>query len=330
MESANEVAKHRELEKLVSGKAEYVGDLVDGSEEWHANRNNGIGASSIAVVMGMSPFKSAVQEWAERTGRYTAPEPSAEQQERFLLGHVLEESAAIRFAMLQPDLVVFNTGSWRSKVHTWQTCNPDRMLYDPDTKTFGVLEIKTSNHGYGWSGELPPLYYIAQVRDQLSVLGLDWGYLFAIIGNSAIKCYKIFRNANKPIFNILNGEMVYETSITEEAIIRCGYGFMDCVSKDTAPQVDGSVSAWQTVKKMIPGRNDGEEFIITENKAEKLKASKVLLDEAEAVNRELKAKIMQDMGEAQYVAYKDGNGNSIRVASRDKVRGGSFTLKIKN
>lgn len=43
--------------------------LQQGSEAWHEWRAQGIGASEIAVVLGLSPWKSAYQLWMEKTGQ---------------------------------------------------------------------------------------------------------------------------------------------------------------------------------------------------------------------------------------------------------------------
>ena len=42
--------------------------------EWHERRRKGIGGSDIAAIAGISPYKTARDVWAEKTGR-TSPQP---------------------------------------------------------------------------------------------------------------------------------------------------------------------------------------------------------------------------------------------------------------
>ena len=42
--------------------------LIHGSPEWLAFRRTGIGGSDAAAILGLSPFKSNVQVWEEKTG----------------------------------------------------------------------------------------------------------------------------------------------------------------------------------------------------------------------------------------------------------------------
>ena len=38
------------------------------SEAWRAERRKGVGGSDVAAIMGMSPYKSPYEVWAEKTG----------------------------------------------------------------------------------------------------------------------------------------------------------------------------------------------------------------------------------------------------------------------
>lgn len=49
-------------------------NLRQDSKEWHEFRQNGIGSSDIATVMGISPYKSAYSLWEEKTGRTPFPQ----------------------------------------------------------------------------------------------------------------------------------------------------------------------------------------------------------------------------------------------------------------
>jgi putative phage-type endonuclease len=52
-------------------------NLVQRTPEWHAWRNEGLTASEIAVVLGLSPDKTAWRLWSEKTGRLPREDLSA-------------------------------------------------------------------------------------------------------------------------------------------------------------------------------------------------------------------------------------------------------------
>jgi len=51
--------------------------LQQGSPEWHEHRRTHRNASETATVLGLSPWQTAYQLWAEKTGR-TEPAPATE------------------------------------------------------------------------------------------------------------------------------------------------------------------------------------------------------------------------------------------------------------
>lgn len=319
---------HQELVSRASGVAEFVGFLEDGSEQWHAHRNDGIGASSVSVAMGMNPWKSAVQEWAERTGRQEPEIPSPDRQELFTWGHLLETSITMRFEMFFPQYEVFDTGSWRNKKRTWQTANPDRIYYDPARDTYGVVEIKTSGRGVGWRGELPPLYYLAQLRDQLSTLGLEEGYLICLVGNSETLLYKVHLDVNKPIINCMTGERVYERTVTERAIIECCEGFLECVATDTMPRIDGSVSAWQTVQALGNTGDKSHTYDTGQEVRDLIVSRYQAKEEATEAYNQARSQLFHDMGDATKARYKSSDGTMIPFAARRKGPGGKYSLYL--
>jgi putative phage-type endonuclease len=57
-------------------------------EEWLAERKNGIGASEVATALGVNPFKSAFELWAEITG--LAEAENLDDRETIIWGKLLE------------------------------------------------------------------------------------------------------------------------------------------------------------------------------------------------------------------------------------------------
>ncbi|MDX8401933.1 MAG: YqaJ viral recombinase family protein [Mariprofundaceae bacterium] len=83
--------------------------MQQGSEQWHAWRASGIGASEIAAVLGLSPWKTAYQLWLEKTGQaepfrgnaatrrgQALEEKALDALEDFLGGFVLERGECLK------------------------------------------------------------------------------------------------------------------------------------------------------------------------------------------------------------------------------------------
>ena len=51
-------------------------DLNQRSPEWLQWRSQGITASDIPIILGLSPYKTPWQLWAEKVGRINAPDIS--------------------------------------------------------------------------------------------------------------------------------------------------------------------------------------------------------------------------------------------------------------
>lgn len=320
---------HDKFAKAIGNNAEYLGKHEDGSEEWHSLRRLGIGASSIGSVMGMSSaFKSAVEYWADWTGKTVEDSASPERQEMFDWGHLLEEPIASKFVKKFSQFQQFDTGTWRNRNHDFMVVNCDRILYDEERDRFCVLEIKTSTRGTGWDAGLPPLNYIAQVRYQLAAVGLDEGYLSVLIHGNKQQSYRIFLDADKPITNMDTGEQLYERTITKDAMVACCTGFLNCVKMDKPPQIDGSVSAWQTVKQLTLTRDDGSIYEIEDSKAKRLIELKRESENLDYQFKELRNNVMHEMSTANYLGYRDDSGKLIKIATRKKIRGNAYTLSI--
>jgi putative phage-type endonuclease len=167
--------------------AERIGTFPPRSPDWHAARASGIGASEIAAVLGLSPWESRFSLWHRKAGTM----PPVEETVVMRLGTVLEAPLAELFAAQHPELRIKRTGTWRSRLRSWQLCNPDRLASDRGGPTgrsfFGSVpvEIKWAPYSDGWgpagSDEIP-VHYRCQVLWQLDVLGAPFGYLAALVG----------------------------------------------------------------------------------------------------------------------------------------------------
>jgi len=138
--------------------------VEQGSEPWLTWRKSGVGASEIAAVLGISPFKTAHGLWQEKTGAVEGFKGNAATQR----GSDLEEVACEAYGDVKGN----------TKVNTANTClTHDSYTFikasldgwiDDET----IIEIKCPlAKNYEAMKEEVPAYYIAQMQQQMLVSG---------------------------------------------------------------------------------------------------------------------------------------------------------------
>lgn len=120
----------------------------------------------------------------------------------------------------------------------------DGFVYDEESDSWGILEIKTANANRGrtdWhdeTGELvAPQYYMAQVTHYMAVTGFTWGVFYADIGES------------EPV------EVRFERDEDDiHAVIKAAEDFWGFVTRDEMPTLTGA-----DVAKAYPEPSEGIE-----------------------------------------------------------------------
>lgn len=151
-------------------------------EEWLKARLNGIGGSDAAAAIGMSPFKSNLELWEEKTGRRKADDISDNPRVKY--GKEAEKYLRELFKLDFPEYMVdydeFGMIS-NDPEFPFAFATLDGELTEHITVRKGILEIKTceimrSSQWAEWNDQIPQHYYI-QVLHQF----LATGYSYAIV-----------------------------------------------------------------------------------------------------------------------------------------------------
>lgn len=139
-------------------------DVVQGSQEWLDARRQGIGASDVAAIMGLSPFKGPGDVWSDKVhGQRQLEGPAID------WGHAHEAEARRDFAV-RYGLTVDVVGMVVSKDRPYMRVSPDGMI-----GTDALLEIKCP-----YSQDLPTtpdFHYFIQCQYQMLVTGRPLCYL---------------------------------------------------------------------------------------------------------------------------------------------------------
>lgn len=151
-------------------------------DEWLATRKSGIGGSDVAAILGMSPWRSPLDVWLDKTGR-SEPEP---ENDAMYWGTRLEALVADRYCEQTGNEVRRVNALLRSKEYPMLIGNIDRAVCPEKGKlpvvkgefrTPKILECKTArtkNEDWGDNGtDQVPNYYLTQVLHYLGLTGCE-------------------------------------------------------------------------------------------------------------------------------------------------------------
>lgn len=307
------------------GDAEFVGKYEDGTPEWHAARAAGIGSSDAASVMDMG-FNSAFMLWQYKKGFVEQPrlEDDPGLAEILLTGHLREPEIAEKFRRRNPRWSVHEGGSWRKAKAPWMLSNPDRLLLDEETGEISILELKSSETGTGYDEGKCPTKYVIQVRHQLWCMGLPYGYLAVVIGNSDYREYYIPADVNQPVVRVfaryggqVENVVPYGDGLTMELM---QYNFL---MSPEPPPFGSNKDIYDYTRQQHLSLDKGVKVDLPIEIGVALAESKELSKAAEEKDQWVRNHIMAQMGTAQYAMY-----NGEKVASRVPKAGTAPYLKL--
>ncbi len=186
--------------------------------KWLKERENGIGASESACILGLNPYKTNVQLWEEKTGRKKPDDLSKNAKVNY--GTDAEKHLRELFKLDFPQYKV-EYNEYKIIRHTkypFIFATLDGEIIDINRK--GVLEIKTteisnSTEWQKWKDGIPQNYY-CQCIHQLLATGYDFDVVKAQIKtsyNNTIKLdtrhYFIEREEVKEEIEYLKEKLIY-------------------------------------------------------------------------------------------------------------------------
>ncbi len=216
------------------GTVRFVGQDIDAA--WRNFRTTGLGGSDIAAVMGISPFRTALDVWLEKTGRQAPQDIS--NVEAVYWGTVNEAAVADRWARDHPECNVRRLNATLVGRPEWKMANLDRLVVEGGRPS--VLEIKTASafKAEEWADGVPP-YYLTQVTWYLAITGWDMAHVAVLIGGNDYREFDVPRDEEDV------------RAVTEAATDF----WENYVAKDVMPQVVGADAT--TLAGLMPQRGEG-------------------------------------------------------------------------
>ena len=156
--------------------------VLESREEWLKARDQHIGGSEAASVLGLNPYQSNTDLWRIKTGQREAEDISDKPYVRY--GHDAEPLLRELFKLDYPELEVgyVENNLFVNSRYPWAHASLDGWLRDREGRT-GILEIKTteilqSMQREKWNKQVPDNYYV-QLLHYMLVLEADFAILKA-------------------------------------------------------------------------------------------------------------------------------------------------------
>ena len=166
MDIENDNERLNKLSELSGG--EYNLWLHPDEDAWRQARQNSIGASDAAAVMGISPWKTEAQLWDEKANGRTLDFHNADT----VRGH-RSESHILELYGIETGRKIFSGERimLMSNHIPFMSCTLDGIDFTDENNPI-VIEVKSVKFSHGeWSDEKIPDYYFTQLLHQLAVTG---------------------------------------------------------------------------------------------------------------------------------------------------------------
>lgn len=166
MDITDDIERMNKLSEL-SGD-EYSTWLHPDEDAWRQARQNSIGASDAAAVMGISPWKTEAQLWDEKANGKTLDFHNADT----VRGH-RSESHILELYGIETGRKIFSGERimLMSNHNPFMSCTLDGIDFTDEGNPI-IIEVKSVKFSHGeWSDDKIPDYYFTQLLHQLAVTG---------------------------------------------------------------------------------------------------------------------------------------------------------------
>jgi len=234
-------------------------------EEWLKYRKMGITGTDSGAIVGMNPYKSALQVFVDKTTENI----EVFDNEAMKQGRDLEEYVAQRFCETTGKKVRRANAIFSNDEHPWMLADFDRLVVGERAG----LECKTVS-AYSadkWKNGAIPLHYQLQIQHYLAVSGYDAWYIAALIFGKEFIVHKIERDEE-----LIQSLITIEKRFWEQNVLA---GIM--------PDPDGSKTADEVLAKYFP-QKEGISVLLPDYMETQLNRRKELVELIEKLETEKK------------------------------------------
>lgn len=257
-------------------------------ELWLEDRKKAIGASDVAAILGVSPWASAWDVWADKTGRLEKWQGNEQTRlGQFFESSVLDYAESKLGELVRGERVLHATLPIASTLDA-RVLKNNRPV---EAKTTGLAGPVYGDWGDIGTDEVPE-YYLVQVHTQLLCLDdADMGYLFGLLPGRGVVEFNIERSS-KICDNL--GSVLDDWWTTH-------------IINDVEPSRDKATLEIVKRMKRIPSKSIelGDEALQLVKEREALKAKVKTFEKAlESID----SKLLSSLGDAEVATFPDGSG----------------------
>lgn len=184
------------------------------------DRSAWIGGSDIAALCGISPFRSALDVWLEKTGKPQDRERTAAEEERLYFGKIIEPVILQALEERYGYSILRRNFRYVSSRFDWARAEIDAE----GSETYGHMEdevnIECKNvnafarKGWGEEGtDQAPDYYVAQAMWGQWITERDYTIAAAFFGGSSLKLFPINRDSDVIDWLVTEGERFWTRNV---------------------------------------------------------------------------------------------------------------------
>jgi putative phage-type endonuclease len=238
-------------------------------------RREGLGATDVATIVGVSSYRAPIEVWAEKTGE-GQPQP---QSWRMRMGQLLEDGIAEAYTE-QTGRKLVRIGVVYHRDYPFLYCHPDRRIVGEP----GLVEIKATEHRRDYDNGVPPRVQV-QCQFQMAITGRLFVDVAVLAGTtSGIDTIRIDRD-----------QELIDALVTEAARF-----WNDYVLTGIRPPADGTEAYRRYLTSQHP-KDSGDELVATPEQQlllDELQRATRATREAESHRQLLENRLREAMGDA--------------------------------
>jgi putative phage-type endonuclease len=304
-------------------------------KEWLDYRQNGLGASETAAILGVDPYKAAIQVFNEKVyGKIQYEETIPAFMGKYLEDCVAElwqfwdgnqEGMMENYKLKKTVRKCRRVNAFvHNPEYPWLFASPDRIINKNGAQEEAILEIKTIS-GFAanmWENGIPPMYII-QLQTYLLITGLQYGELAILKDGRYLEVYPFERNENI-IAAIIEKTREFWDKVEQARRVKHDEHLVNQI----APEPDGSEAWANYLKEQYKGDKSEREGTLTEFElGKKYLQLCEQIGELETEKTEQSNKIKNLMGETEVLTF----GAAGKITWKANVKGvRTFKCSLKN
>jgi putative phage-type endonuclease len=159
-------------------------------QRWLEDRKGAIGASDAAAILGISPYATSWEVWADKTDRLEAWKGNEATKSGQAFERAVLDCAEAELGQLERNVRLCHADYPLAATLDARVVETGEPV---EAKTTGLVGRVSGDWGDALTDQIPD-YYLVQCHTQLIVTGAELAYLYALIAGRGVVAFKVERN----------------------------------------------------------------------------------------------------------------------------------------